>query len=66
MRILLIDDMRTLPATVICRTAQDGIKALQYIGPFDLLLLDNDMGFTSWEGYKVIDWLEQHTDFLPD
>jgi len=40
---LLIDDQRTFPARVICRTVTDGMRALVSMGPFETLLLDQNL-----------------------
>ena len=72
MRVLLIDDMRNLPADHTCRTYEEGIKYLQK-GPWDLLLLDHDLGDFIFEGtymrektgYDVLCWLERNPQFLP-
>ncbi|MCI0564998.1 MAG: hypothetical protein MN733_41565 [Nitrososphaera sp.] len=68
MRILLIDDYRNLPASVICRSGQEGIRALKDMGPWDLLLLDNDMGMESISGVEVANWLErpENASFRPE
>lgn len=74
-RILAIDDCRELAfAHVLCRTVQDGITALKYMGPWDSLYLDHDMGaiqrqFTEsgveLNGYHVLCFLEENPEFLP-
>ncbi len=66
-RALTIDDVRDCGGTVICRNAEDGIKALELMGPFDGLYLDNDMGMFSAQGYTVLDWLErpENRKYLP-
>lgn len=62
--ILLIDDMRNLPADLTCRTYTEGIAALRERGPWSLLLLDHDLG-EDRSGYDVICWLEENPEFLP-
>lgn len=65
LRTLLIDDLRTFKATQICRTPEEGIRALQKDGPWDLLCLDYDFGKGNKTGYHVVYWLEQHPQFQP-
>jgi len=79
-RILLIDDVRTMPATVICRTAKTGLHALEFMGPWDLLLLDHDLCDVEREwvpsegdnppkelsGSSIVDFLENRLDLMPE
>lgn len=64
--ILLIDDMRVLPATRIARTFEAGITALQESTP-DLLKLDHDLGSEDPKktGYGIVLFLEQEMDIRP-
>lgn len=78
MRILLIDDERTIEGvTKVARTFDEGIRALLE-GNWDLLYLDHDLsdfvgsdlvrkpeGKTEWTGYDVMCWLEQFSVHLP-
>jgi DNA modification methylase len=80
MRILLIDDLRDLRAIAplyvgsaayegrTARTFDEGIKALNE-GPWDLLLLDHDLGDYKADrertGYDVACYLEEHPELLP-
>jgi len=79
MKILLIDDLRTnefieanygAKVTHVARTFSEGINALKFEGPFDLLLLDHDLASFDEEGneltgYKVMLFLEENTHLLP-
>lgn len=81
MRILLIDDLRDLrilaPRYIgnasyegrTARTYDEGIQAL-YDGPYDLLLLDHDLGdFKNGKertGYNIACYLEEHPELLPN
>lgn len=66
MRTLLIDDMRNLEADYIARTFEDGIMALDKMGPWDLLLLDHDLGQEDGkDGTGIVNWLEQNTNKMP-
>lgn len=49
---------------VVARTFVDGINQLTTNGPWDVLLLDNDLG-TEREGRHVLAYLEEHVDLLP-
>ncbi|WP_412471359.1 cyclic-phosphate processing receiver domain-containing protein [Halobacteriovorax sp. RT-1-4] len=70
MKTLLIDDIRTIPATYTARTYQDGIRKLS-TESWDLLLLDHDLGCfddtTGREltGYDIVCWLEKNPNHLP-
>lgn len=66
-RALLIDDLRNIKADVVARTYDDGIRALQFMGPFDILYLDHDYGDPdpAKTGYGIMCWLEEHPEFLP-
>jgi hypothetical protein len=65
----LIDDMRNIEADRVARTQADGIKALETEGPWDVLYLDHDLGFTDdgaeMTGYNVMCWLEVNPQFKP-
>lgn len=50
--------------TVIARTPEIGIHQLTNDGPWDVLLLDHDMG-SSKTGYDVLCFLEENTHLLP-
>lgn len=70
MRVLLIDDMRTLIADRIARTFDDGVDALKNAGPWNTLLLDHDLGSYTPEGeertgYHVILFLEENPQYRP-
>ena len=69
MRTLLIDDIRMIPATVVARTYDDGIRHLKYSGPFDILYLDHDLGCynngVEQNGYHILCWLEENPQYLP-
>lgn len=67
LRTLLIDDMRTLDVTRIVKTFDEGIRELQFGGPWDILYLDHDLGEPDPKktGYGVMCWLEENTEFLP-
>ena len=67
MKTLLIDDCRNIEADVIARTFDAGIHALKYLGPFDILYLDHDLGEEDGHhtGYGIITWLEQFPEYLP-
>lgn len=49
---------------IIARTYADGIRQLTDNGPWDVLLLDNDLG-SNKEGKDVLAYLEEYTQFLP-
>ena len=59
-KILMLDDIRIrADATAIVRNVETCLKLLRYDGPWDLLLLDNDLGeFDPRAGRNVLDWLE--------
>ena len=68
-RWLLIDDVRTYNVDRICRTASEGKKALFADGPWDVLMLDNDLGWetnpatgaeTFTEGWEILEWALAH------
>ena len=70
MRILLIDDIRNIEASVIARSFEEGIRQLKINGPWDVLLLDHDLGSfdengREYTGYDIMCWLEENTEFLP-
>ena len=68
MQVLLIDDLREIPGvTYVARTFDDGIAALRDDGPWDLLLLDHDLGEEDprHTGYNVLCWLEELAEYLP-
>lgn len=67
MKTLLIDDLRNLPADMIARTYKAGIDALRYCGPWDVLLLDHDLGEPDPKhtGYGIMCWLEENKEFVP-
>lgn len=63
---VLIDDMRNLPADLICRNYKTAITVLEMFA-FDIkyLMLDNDLGSAdpAEDGYKIACWLEErHND----
>ncbi len=67
-RTLLIDDVRWAPANAaVARTFNAGIAFLQEEGPWDLLLLDHDLGDPNPKktGYDVLCWLEEHPRYMP-
>lgn len=68
MRTLLIDDLRSIPATIVTRTYEDGVKALTLGGPFDILYLDHDLGDEGTPertGYTIMCFLEANPEYLP-
>lgn len=69
MRTLLIDDMRNLTADRTARTFDDGIAALTNEGPWDVLLLDHDLGDfvigTERTGEHIMKFLEENPQYLP-
>jgi hypothetical protein len=81
MKTILIDDVRSIDADVICRTFDAGISALKTLGPFGILYLDHDLGELSFDGgeaftevdghrypkngYGVVCFLENNREFLP-
>jgi CheY-like chemotaxis protein len=66
MKTLLIDDVRNLKADRVARTFEDGLQALEHEGPWDLLLLDHDLGQEDGkDGTGIMNWLEQNTQFIP-
>ena len=81
-KILLIDDLRNggdpnlrgVKPTDIARTYWDGWHSLAFDGPWDLLLLDHDLGCFEMSGlygkrektgYDILCLLERYTYFLP-
>lgn len=69
MKILLIDDIRNLPATKVARDYFSGVEALQS-EEWDVLLLDHDLACydadgREWTGYDVMCWLEEHPEHIP-
>ncbi len=69
-RILLIDDVRNLEASVIARNYWEGIRQLEVNGPWDLLLLDHDLASFDKSGrektgYDVMLYLEQFPGKMP-
>ena len=77
MRVLLIDDLRTIEQVHqlssddfvrVVRTFEDGINALKYEEKFDILYLDHDLGdeHPSHTGYDILNFLEENTEFLPE
>jgi hypothetical protein len=66
MRTLLIDDFRQLKADFTATTYELGIISLEDYGPWDLLLLDHDLGEDPpHDGYGIVCWLEQHPQYFP-
>lgn len=81
MKSILIDDIRSIDADVICRTFETGINALKTLGPFGILYLDHDLGELDDDGrelfieidghrypkngYGVVCFLENNRQFLP-
>jgi len=67
MKQLLIDDIRTLPDTVIARTFEEGMEQIRDHGPWDVLYLDHDLGDPDPKktGYDVLNWLEEFPSYLP-
>lgn len=65
MKILLIDDVRTLASAKIARTFAEGISALRD-EQWDVLLLDHDLGEEDGkDGTGIMNWLEENTQYLP-
>ena len=69
MKILMIDDVRTIKNAVIARNYKEGLDYLQHGGMWDILYLDHDLGdFVNGQertGYHILCWLEEHTQYLP-
>ena len=84
MKVLLIDDLRQFDGeriktmyyrwspgdTIkIARSFKQGIDMLKNRGPWDLLLLDHDLGKKEGKpeknGYHIMCWLEEYTQYLP-
>lgn len=59
--VLLIDDVRVMPATRVARTYDEGIAQIKEKNP-DLLLLDHDLGHEEPEktGYGIVCFLEEN------
>ncbi len=75
-RVLAIDDERKfedLKVNVIARTFADGINSLKFLGPWDELLLDHDLGAVQQQfsdereltGYDILCFLEENPEYLP-
>jgi hypothetical protein len=66
-RILLVDDLRWAPCDRVARTFDDAVSALRNDGPWDVLLLDHDLGDPNPKktGYDILNWLEEHPQFIP-
>lgn len=62
-RILLIDDMRTVPNAVIARDFKTGLQMLEDQS-WDVLLIDHDLGEEK-TGYDIMCWLEEHPEKVP-
>ena len=75
MKVLLIDDVRDISdCDLICRTYTMGISALKLLGPWDMALLDHDLGEVKREsdtndrelnGSRLVDWLEENPQYIP-
>lgn len=71
MRTLAIDDMREMiQASVVARNYDEGLRQLQFNGPWDLLLLDHDLASFDSDGkektgYDIMCWLESNAEYLP-
>ncbi|NJO48166.1 MAG: hypothetical protein HC840_00460 [Leptolyngbyaceae cyanobacterium RM2_2_4] len=79
MKTLLIDDIRdvefvnknwNVQVTDVARTFAEGINALKQ-GGVDTLLLDHDLACFDEEGneltgYKIMTFLEEHPEYLPN
>lgn len=65
MRILLIDDARDFGADIVARNGTEAINIIRFLGHFDLILLDHDLG-PGPTGYDVAIYLEQNKQLLPD
>lgn len=82
MKYLLIDDERDIRCDVVVRAPEDGLIALKFMGPFEILYLDHDMGLfpqpMEWRekddqteqyegsGYGICCFLEAHPEYLPE
>lgn len=65
-KILLIDDLRNLPATRIARSFEEGIKALKEEGPWDMLWLDHDLGQEDGkDGTGIMNFLDENRQYMP-
>jgi hypothetical protein len=69
MRVLLIDDIRNIPADQTARSYQAAIDALKQ-ECWDNVLLDHDLADfdesgKEWTGYHILCWLEQNTQYIP-
>ena len=70
MKVLVVDDEKDLKCclrkagiagdagALLVKTYQDGLAALQGLGPWDVLLLDHDLGGAK-TGYDLLCWFEQ-------
>ncbi|MCK5020932.1 MAG: hypothetical protein KAS32_28215 [Candidatus Peribacteraceae bacterium] len=69
LKLLTIDDMRTISGTHQVRTYEDGIEALRK-EEWDILYLDHDLGCfddngREYTGYDILCWLESNQQYLP-
>jgi hypothetical protein len=65
-KILLIDDIRDIEATKVARNFEDGIKALKEEGPWDMLLLDHDLGQEDGkDGTGIMNFLDENRQYMP-
>jgi hypothetical protein len=65
-RVLAIDDCRKCcGANVLCRTFNDGIMALDLMGPWNELELDHDLGEEK-TGLDILRWLNKNPDKYPE
>jgi len=69
MRTLLIDDIRNIDVDVVARDYFEGLRQLEFEGPWDLLLLDHDLASfkdgREFTGYDIMSWLEEFPQFMP-
>jgi CheY-like chemotaxis protein len=79
MKVLLIDDQRTpvliksqydIQVTSVATDYNEGIRALKEDGPFDLLLLDHDLGSYNEDGREmtgtdIMQFLLENPIYLP-
>lgn len=56
MKTIVIDDHRTFPALVLCRSGEAGIEVMKHLD-FDMLLLDMYLA-GRFSGLDVLDWLK--------
>lgn len=61
---LLIDDTRDLNCDAIARTS-DAAKKLLFIGGWECVVFDHDLGLKSQTGYDVLTWAIEN-DLLPN